>query len=311
MYTGKPLNPNTSAQNLGIFRATFKGMKHSEFLNFLQTRRDQSGPIQNLSREKVYLWLENLLSILFPQFEHKTHRQTPIQTRWIDSERELQHFLQILNHPGEDALRFHDAVPAIYAQLQDDASAMLAGDPAANSLDEVILSYPGFLAIAVHRIAHTLYQYHVPLLPRLLSEHAHHLTSIDIHPGARIGERFCIDHGTGVVIGETAIIGHDVKLYQGVTLGALSVKKRLAKTQRHPKIEDRVVIYANATILGGDTCVGHDSIIGGNVWLTESVCPYAVVYHRPDIQVRSQNGKYPDWCKGANAPTSPPAVTNP
>lgn len=283
-------------------------MKHASFLARLEQRRTLAGPARELSRERVYQWLGSLLGILFPQFEQRLHAQSTLSHRWEDSQRELQHFLQILQHPGEDAIRFYAQLEHIDQQLQADAESMLAGDPAANSLDEVILAYPGFLAIAVHRLAHTLHTYQVPLLPRLLSEQAHHLTGIDIHPGAKIGERFCIDHGTGIVIGETCIIGDDVKIYQGVTLGALSVEKKLAKTQRHPQIEDRVVIYANATILGGDTRVGHDSVIGGNVWLTESVCPYAVVYHRPDIQVRSKNGKSPRWCQESHAPAQAPPL---
>lgn len=274
-------------------------MKHASFLNHLQQRRENAGAARDLSRERVYRWLENMLGMLFPQFEQQQYSQTLLSTRWNDSQRELQHFFQILGHAGHDALHFHDAIESLDTRLQADAQSMLAGDPAANSLDEVILAYPGFLAIAVHRMAHILYRYDVPLLPRVLSEQAHHLTGIDIHPGAQIGDRFCIDHGTGIVIGETSVIGNDVKIYQGVTLGALSVEKRLAKVRRHPHIEDRVIVYANATILGGETCVGHDSIIGGNVWLTESVCPYALVYHRPDIQVRSKNSKSPEWCQEA------------
>ena len=284
-------------------------MKHASFLNRLQQRRESAGAARELSRERVYRWLENMLGMLFPQFEQQQYSQTLLSTRWNDSQRELQHFLQILGHTGSDALRFHDAVESLDTRLHADAQSMLAGDPAANSLDEVILAYPGFLAIAVHRMAHILYRYDVPLLPRLLSEQAHHLTGIDIHPGAQIGDRFCIDHGTGIVIGGTSVIGNDVKIYQGVTLGALSVEKRLAKVRRHPHIEDRVIIYANATILGGSTRVGHDSIIGGNVWLTESVCPYAVVYHRPDIQVRSKNGKSPKWCHEDSSTSSIPHPT--
>src|SRR5690606_15379486 len=145
------------------------------------------------------------------------------------------------------------------------------------SVDEVILAYPGFLAIAIYRIAHVLYRAEVPLLPRLLTEYAHRETGIDIHAGARIGASFSIDHGTGVVIGETTVIGDRVRIFQGVTLGALSVNKELASTKRHPTIHDDVVIYANATILGGRTEVGARSIIGGNVWLTHSVPPESVV----------------------------------
>src|SRR5829696_3516921 len=162
-------------------------------------------------------------------------------------------------------------LPHVREALLDDAHALLEGDPAARSLDEVIAAYPGFHAIALHRVAHALHRLGVPLLPRLLAEIAHRDTGIDIHPGARIGRSFSIDHGTGVVVGETAEIGDRVKLYQGVTLGAASVMKSLARTKRHPTIGDDVVVYANATILGGDTIVGAGSVIGGNVWLTHSV----------------------------------------
>jgi serine O-acetyltransferase len=161
----------------------------------------------------------------------------------------------------------------------EDAEAIFRGDPAAKSVDEVILAYPGFLAIAVYRVAHWFHNRGVPTLPRMISEHAHKLTGIDIHPGATIGRSFVIDHGTGIVIGETTVIHDNVKIYQGVTLGALSVDKSLANTKRHPTIERDVVIYANATILGGDTVVGAGSVVGGNVWLTESVSPGSRVYH--------------------------------
>ena len=178
-------------------------------------------------------------------------------------------------------------LPGIYELLRADAAAILTGDPAAESLEEVLAAYPGFVAIAVHRLAHGLHSLAVPILPRLLAEVAHTRTGIDIHPGAQLGRSFCIDHGTGVVIGETAVIGDDVKIYQGVTLGALSVAKDSAGRKRHPTIEDRVVLYANATVLGGDTTVGHDSIIGGNVWLTTSVPPSSYVYHTSQVRVRS------------------------
>lgn len=181
-------------------------------------------------------------------------------------------------------------LPYIYELLVQDASAIAEGDPAAQSLEEVTRTYPGFKAVAVHRVAHVLYQLRVPLLPRVLSEYAHAKTGIDIHPGASIGSHFCIDHGTGVVIGETTVIGKYVKVYQGVTLGALSVDKAMAKMKRHPTIEDHVVIYAGATILGGNTVIGTRSIIGGNVWLTESVPAYSRVYHRPQIKVNQSAG---------------------
>jgi serine O-acetyltransferase len=171
------------------------------------------------------------------------------------------------------------ALPDIRARLHLDVQAALEGDPAATSEAEVIVAYPGLAAISVHRIVHFLYQREVPLLPRIMSEYIHHQTGIDIHPGATIGDSFFIDHGTGVVIGETTVIGDRVKVYQGVTLGALSVKKSLAREKRHPTIEDKVTIYAGATILGGNTVIGHDSVIGGNVWLIRSVPPFSRVYN--------------------------------
>jgi serine O-acetyltransferase len=192
--------------------------------------------------------------------------------------------------PGERsaelAAKFCQLLPGTYELLRADAEAIVAGDPAAESLEEVVVAYPGFLAITVHRLAHVLHTLAVPLVPRLLAEVAHARTGIDIHPGAQIGRSFCIDHGTGIVIGETAVIGDGVKIYQGVTLGALSVVKSTAGKKRHPTIEDRVVIYANATVLGGDTTVGHDSIIGGNVWITTSVPPRSYVHQTSQVSVR-------------------------
>ncbi|WP_293259645.1 serine O-acetyltransferase EpsC [Nannocystis sp.] len=172
----------------------------------------------------------------------------------------------------EHALELLQAIPQIREQVASDVQAALAGDPAACSDAEIIMSYPGVAAIAVHRVANHLYRRRVPLLPRMMSELVHSRTGIDIHPGATIGHSFFIDHGTGVVIGETCKIGNRVKLYQGVTLGAHSVKSREHQSgQRHPTIEDDVTVYAGATILGGDTVIGRGSTIGGNVWLTRSV----------------------------------------
>jgi serine O-acetyltransferase len=189
------------------------------------------------------------------------------------------------------ALAFLRKVPGIRETLALDVEAAMRGDPAAKSHDEIIFSYPGLLAIAVYRVAHELHEQGVPLLPRMMTEHAHSATGIDIHPGARIGRRFFIDHGTGVVIGETCEIGDNVKLYQGVTLGALSFAtdergELVRGTKRHPTIEDDVTIYAQATILGGDTTVGRGSVIGGNVWLTRSVPPGTTVVIEPQLRYR-------------------------
>ena len=173
---------------------------------------------------------------------------------------------------------FFEELPKIRIVLGKDLEAAVRGDPAAKSADEVILSYPGFQAIALHRVAHFFWTRQVPIIPRMMSELVHSRTGIDIHPGAEIGESFFIDHGTGVVIGETTVIGKNVKLYQGVTLGALSVKKEEGSCKRHPTIEDDVTIYANATILGGETVIGCGSVIGGSVWITQSVPPQSKMY---------------------------------
>ncbi len=189
--------------------------------------------------------------------------------------------------------RFFEGVPAVYQYLQEDLQAFYQYDPAATSVTEVMAAYPGFKAIAIHRLSNLMHRLGVPLLPRLLSEYAHSRTGIDIHPGATIGQSFFIDHGTGVVIGATTHIGHHVRIYQGVTLGALQVEKSLANTKRHPTIEDNCVIYANATILGGKTIVGHDSVIGGNTWLTESVPAFSLVVHQAQVKVRTRGAEEP------------------
>jgi serine O-acetyltransferase len=190
-----------------------------------------------------------------------------------------------------------EGIPEIRRRVSRDVQAAFLGDPAAQTREEVILSYPAVEAILVHRIAHELWVRHVSMIPRMMSEYAHGKTGIDIHPGAVIGDSFFIDHGTGVVIGETALIGNNVKLYQGVTLGALSVRKELANSKRHPTIEDDVTIYAGATILGGGTVVGRGSVIGGNVWLTESVPPHSRIYHNPS-QIRHARADDPDAWDG-------------
>jgi serine O-acetyltransferase len=175
------------------------------------------------------------------------------------------------------AVALIEEIPEIRRKIQLDTNAAFSGDPAAKSNEEVVLSYPGLEAILVYRIAHFLYENGVPIIPRIMTEHVHGKTGIDIHPGATIGESFFIDHGTGVVVGETCIIGNNVKIYQGVTLGALSVKKNLMDKKRHPTIEDDVTIYANATILGGNTVIGKGCTIGGNTWVTKSVPAGTVV----------------------------------
>ena len=175
----------------------------------------------------------------------------------------------------ELTVQFLERLPEVRALLQTDLEAFFDGDPAATSLDEIIIAYPGLLAITINRLAHVLFELKVPLIPRIMTEHAHSRTGIDIHPGATIGRYFFIDHGTGIVVGETTVIGDYVKIYQGVTLGALSTRggQSLRGKRRHPTIEDRVTIYSGASVLGGETVIGHDAVIGGNAFLTSSIAP--------------------------------------
>ena len=196
---------------------------------------------------------------------------------------------------GELTIRFLEGLPAVRDLLAGDVQAALDGDPAALNKDEIILAYPGLLAVTVYRLAHVLYSMDIPILPRIITERAHAQTGVDIHPGAKIGSSFFIDHGTGVVIGETTDIGQHVKLYQGVTLGALSFPKdekgRLIRgAKRHPTVEDHVTIYANAIVLGGDTCIGRHAVVGGSVFLTSSVPPYCTVTLKPpELRVKERD----------------------
>ncbi|MBR9997804.1 MAG: serine acetyltransferase [Cyclobacteriaceae bacterium] len=245
------------------------------------------------SRTAICKFTEGLLEFLFPQLSEKHYKSsaeleiiadklfTELKGIFVSIDDRLE------KKPEDTAHLFMDRVPDIYVRMMDDAQAIHDGDPAAQSVDQVIRTYPGFVAIACYRIGNAFCQLGIPLLPRILTEYAHSRTGIDIHPKAEIGTHFCIDHGTGVVIGETTVIGNNVKLYQGVTLGALSVKKEMAKIKRHPTIEDNVIIYAGATILGGNTIIGKNSIIGGNVWITESIPPNSRVYHKPQIEVKN------------------------
>ncbi len=244
--------------------------------------------------ELAELLTHRALELLFPHFAAEVGGRAGDIAEEVAA---LQTLLtEALCLPGADCgepdavvAAFLAELPTIRAALLLDAEAIYDGDPAADSLDEVILAYPGFFATAVYRIAHQLRQSGVALVSRVLSEIAHRDTGIDIHPGASIGARFAIDHGTGIVIGETAVLGARVKLYQGVTLGALSVDKRMARVKRHPTIGDDVVIYANATILGGDTVIGDGSRIGGNVWLTQSIPAHSVV--TPTARVERQTAQ--------------------
>lgn len=233
---------------------------------------------------------DHLLALLFPERASRPLRHPDVIAATLHQlADDLAGLLaQVPGLPAAPAALAADLLrhlPDLRHNLLLDAQAILAADPAAQGLAEVVSTYPGFYATALHRLAHALHRRGVPRLPRLLSEYAHQRTGIDIHPGAKIGVAFCIDHGTGLVIGETAEIGAHVQVFQGVTLGALSVAKHLQGLKRHPTIEDYVVIYAGATILGGSTVVGTRSIIGGNVWLTESVPSHSRVYHKAQIHV--------------------------
>jgi serine O-acetyltransferase len=264
-------------------------MLPKDFLDKIVTQHQQTPPFPATSDIKKLF--TKIVLTLFPEQTRK-HFQTrdELKAVWESIENGLESLLysmrdQLSEDPAVIAHRFLDRIPAIYDLLETDVEAMVAGDPAATTSFEVIRSYPGFYALAFYRLAHGLHLEKVPLIPRILTEYAHSKTGIDIHPGASIGRYFFMDHGTGIVIGETTVIGERVKIYQGVTLGALSVDKSMASTKRHPTIEDGVVIYSGATILGGDTVVGKDSIIGGNVWLTRSVLANTKIYHQENVKV--------------------------
>jgi len=240
------------------------------------------------NKKGVEIAVKKVFKILFPNNEQLTADELDFSESSVKEQ--LSNVFRAVSPQNENITQqFIDKLPSLKKVLLEDAKFILESDPAAKDLIEVIAIYPGFFAIYCYRIANSINQLSVPLLPRMITEYAHKTTGIDIHPGATIGSPFSIDHGTGIVIGETAIIGNYVKLYQGVTLGALSVDKSKASRKRHPTIEDYVILYAGCTILGGSTVVGRNSIIGGNVWLTESIAPFSVVYHKSEIIVRDQN----------------------
>lgn len=241
----------------------------------------------------VECFVENCLNFMFPfrirntmsTYEEKTIELTELELQFINLLKAFSTYKE--QQISEFSNSFIDSLSTIFDSLILDANAILEFDPAAKSLEEVIHAYPGFYAVSVYRLSHIIYQLKIPFFSRIISEYAHGKTGIDIHPGAKIGKSFFIDHGTGVVIGETTSIGDYVKIYQGVTLGALQVLKEEANIKRHPTIEDNVIIYSGATILGGETVIGHDTVIGGNVWLTESVPSFSLVFAQNQIKLRS------------------------
>ncbi len=260
-----------------------------DFFDKLYKRQTRAQAVP--SNKEVAAWAYRLIAIIFPETSDKVFTSPEAITGAFeiiqkDLFRLLQETQACLDCDNKFlAEQFMQSVPAIFEVLKTDVSALTHGDPAANNEYEVIRTYPGFIAIAFYRIAHQLHILNIPLIPRILTEFAHSRTGIDIHPAAIIGEYLCIDHGTGIVIGETAELGNHVKLYQGVTLGALSVSKDMAGVKRHPTVQDHVVIYSNATILGGGTVIGANCIIGGNVWITRSISENSTVYHTPIIKV--------------------------
>jgi serine O-acetyltransferase len=241
------------------------------------------------NQKNVEKTIKSIFELLFPTTHSFTDSE--IESNRNELQNQINQILSgLIDKDGNVAEEFFNNLEKIKKVLIKDADFILESDPAATQQIEVIAIYPGFFAIFCYRIANFLARLNVPIFPRMITEYAHKVTGIDIHPSATIGRPFAIDHGTGIVIGETAHIGNFVKLYQGVTLGALSVDKSKASKKRHPTIEDNVVLYAGCTILGGNTIVGRNSIIGGNVWLTESISPFSVVYHKSEIIVRNQNG---------------------
>jgi serine O-acetyltransferase len=246
----------------------------------------------DIDKKKIEDFIDRFFRFIFFLEYQRCSDLTDIEVRLNTFKDEFKEILYSVTEEKDEVPTddFFRSFPRIYESLENDAQSILDNDPAAQSLEEVMFSYPGFFAVAVYRFAHELYKKDIPLIPRIWTEFAHSKTGIDIHPGAKIGGHFFIDHGTGIVIGETTIIGNQVKIYQGVTLGAHSVTKNLQHIKRHPTIEDGVVIYANATILGGDTVIGKNALIGGNVWITESVAPHSVVFHKGQVTVKN---KYP------------------
>jgi len=264
----------------------------SKFAKKLLTQRETHTCNASLKEEAIG-FLNEIIDIVFPHFSNKIYYSSEdVIAKLQLLERNLKYLLKMVMGIKQESVddiakKFILKVPEAHDKLWMDAEAIFKGDPAAESVDEVILAYPGIMAISIYRFAHILYDLNVPIVPRIFTEHAHQITGIDIHPGADIDSPFFIDHGTGVVVGETTKIGKNVKIYQGVTLGALSVEKSLSHIKRHPTIEDDVIIYSQAVILGGNTIIGKNSIIGGNSWITQSVPPNSIVSSKMEVKVRS------------------------
>ncbi len=283
---GKRMNANQDKNSL-----------YSEFADKLLNKRELHACNASLKQESIDL-LNELIDFLFPHFSKKVYYSPKdVIAKLQLLERNVISLLKIVSEKTEIEIekashQFISKIPAAHDMLWDDAEAIYNGDPAAESVDEVILAYPGFMAILIYRLAHELYKLEIPIIPRIFTEHAHQITGIDIHPGAEIDSPFFIDHGTGIVIGETTKIGKNVKIYQGVTLGALSVEKSMSHTKRHPTIQDDVIIYSQAVILGGDTVIGKNSVIGGNAWITQSIPANSIVSSKSEVKVRTNEKSF-------------------
>ncbi|HVV53749.1 MAG TPA: serine O-acetyltransferase EpsC [Mucilaginibacter sp.] len=269
-------------------------MADKEFYKHILHKQQMTASIP--ANKEIAAWALQVIRLMYPEQSNKLYAFVEqLEADFARLENELCALLDATRGTHEEnkelARQFFESLPEMYRLLNTDVQATFAGDPAAKSEFEVIRAYPGFFAITFYRMSHSLYKLGVPILPRILTEYAHSRTGIDIHPAADIADHFYIDHGTGVVIGETCIIGRHVKIYQGVTLGALSVTKKQQHTKRHPTVEDHAVIYAGATILGGKTVIGEGSIIGGNVWLTKSVPAYSKVYHTHEVSLLKEKIK--------------------
>lgn len=253
-------------------------------MNIINEIKQRQPSINYNLRSKTELFTEKLFKCLFD-------KNTDLESDLLKLEKDFKELAEIVCwDEAKNCVKIWDnylsKFPDILDALSLDASAIDNNDPASASLEEVYLCYPGFYAIAIYRLSRELYLKGLPLIPRLMTEYAHRMTGVDIHPGAEIGQSFFIDHATGIVIGETSVIRNNVRLYQGVTLGALYVDKILKNEKRHPTVEDNVTIYANATILGGNTVIGKNCIIGGNVWIIESVPENSMVYHTPEVKIK-------------------------
>lgn len=261
-------------------------MSHSIYI------RNQERAKSSIDKKQVENWVDELINWLFAinqeynDYDFFQNKENSIRLKLYDI---LSKTTDDNNQIIANSNYFFENIEQIHALLINDLETIVSFDPAAKSKEEVLIAYPGFFAIAAYRIGNVFWKLNIPIVPRVITEYVHSKTGIDIHPGAEIGENFFIDHGTGIVIGETTKIGNNVKIYQGVTLGALSVSKDSAKVKRHPTIENNVTIYANATILGGNTVIGLNSVVGGNVWLTHSIPENSLVFHKSKIEIKNKN----------------------